>query len=93
MTTRGRRAWWLGLAITLVVAGLVSLAASSSPDGLEWVAERLGFADAATDHAAAGSPLADYAAPGAGVVGTLVVLALATGLFRLLGRRPSGNVP
>lgn len=87
MTTRGRRAWWLGLAVTLLVAGVVSLAASSAPDGLEWVAEQLGFADAATDHVAAGSPLAGYAPPWAGLVGTVAVLALALGLFRLLGRR------
>ena len=87
----------VGLAVCLVLAGVVSLYASSSPDGLEFVAERLGFADSVSEHTAAGSPLADYGVSGvgnarlsgglAGVVGVLVTAALAFGLMRLL-RRP-----
>ncbi|MGH8827450.1 MAG: energy-coupling factor ABC transporter permease, partial [Jiangellaceae bacterium] len=38
-----------GLA-TVMLAGLVSLFASASPDGLEYVADKQGFADAVRDH-------------------------------------------
>ncbi len=78
------RAWWLaGLAIALAVASLSPLA-SSSPDGLERVAEDKGFLDTAQD-----SPyeiIADYLFPGienealatilAGVVGTVIVFGI-----------------
>lgn len=82
-----------GLALLAVSAGFV---ASSSPDGLERVAEDLGFADrAAPPHAA---PLPDYAVPGlspglsaplAGLIGTLAVGGLAWGLGRGLTRARS----
>lgn len=85
----------IGLVLSLILAGVVSLYASGSPDGLEKVAEDTGFIDTATDHAAAGSPLADYQASFldgalgqsvAGVVGVLVTLALFYGLTRLVRR-------
>ena len=72
--------------------------ASSHPDGLEFVAEKLGFLDTAGPHNSDNSPLAGYAIRGmegsasaglAGVVGVLVVALLAFGLMRLLRRRPS----
>ncbi len=94
-TTRLVRA---GLILSLLVAGVLSLAASAHPDGLEFVAESLGFGEEAQDSATAGSPLADYAVRGldgaasgglAGVIGVLVVAALAFGLFALLRRRPA----
>ena len=91
MTSPGRRVWGAGLAVTLLVAGVVSLVASGSPDGLEWVAGQLGFADAARDHPVAASPLAGYGSAGAGLIGTVVVLALATGLFWLIRRRTPGS--
>ncbi len=91
-----------GLLVTLLVAGVGSWYASSSPDGLESAAEQAGFADTARDSAAAGSPLADYGVSGidsdrlsgglAGVVGVLVTLlglvavAVGWGAFRLLAR-------
>ena len=53
-----------GLAVALLLAFVVSPWASSEPDGLERVAIDQGFADNATDHATAGSPLADYAVSG-----------------------------
>jgi len=97
---RSRRFVLIALAVTLVLAGAVSLFASSSPDGLEKVAADKGFIDTATDHASAGSPLADYQASFldgplgktvAGIVGVLVTLALFYGLTRLLRRRqPTG---
>lgn len=53
------------------------------------------LAQSATDHAFADSALADYTVDGddgmtglAGVIGVVVTLALATGMFRLLRRRP-----
>ncbi len=94
----GRRWWLLGLAVALLGAGVLSGFASASPDGLEWVAERLGFASAAREPAVAG-PLAGYQVPGvdpalsgglAGVVGVVVVLALGLLLARLL-RRPAAS--
>lgn len=93
---RDRRFWLIGLLVALLVAGGLSLFASSSPDGLERVADDQGFADSATDGATASSPLADYQfslfdGPAgqavAGIVGVLVVLVLFQGLTRLLRRR------
>lgn len=91
----------LALLVSLLVAGGVSYYASSSPDGLEHVAVRVGFADAAEEHANADGPLADYRVRGvdddrlsgglAGVAGALVVLALAGGLALLLRRRGSAS--
>jgi cobalt/nickel transport protein len=86
-----------GLLLSLLLAGVASYYASSSPDGLMYVAERTGFSDTATEHAAQDSPLAGYALRGvtgtalsgglAGVVGVLVVGALAGGLVWALRRR------
>lgn len=89
------------LVAALLVAGVASFYASSHPDGLEYVAEKTGFLDTAKDSPAAESPMADYTATGvdderlsggiAGVAGSLVVLALAGGLFRVLRRREPGT--
>ena len=86
-----------GLLVALLVAGVGSRYASSSPDGLEATAEQHGFAATARDSAAADSPLAGYGVAGvsdgrlsgglAGVAGVLVVLVLAGGLTLLLRRR------
>ncbi len=94
---RRRRPFAAGLAVTAVVAGLVSLAASAAPDGLERSALALGFADRAGDSAAAGSPLAGYAVAGighpllagalAGLVGVALTLALGVALTAVSGRR------
>ena len=68
----------------LLVAVLGASLASSAPDGLETVAASLGFAARAqTLHAA---PLADAPGPGAGLLGALLVGALAWGAGRLLAR-------
>lgn len=87
----------IGLAASLLLAGVVSYYASSSPDGLEKVAEDIGFIDSAEDSAVADSPLSDYGVSGvaderlsvglAGVVGVLLTAAIAFGLFMWLGRR------
>jgi cobalt/nickel transport system permease protein/cobalt/nickel transport protein len=91
----------IGLLAALLVAGGVSYYASSQPDGLEYVAEQVGFADKAEDSATSDSPLSDYQVKGvendaasgaiAGVVGALVVLALATGLAYAVRRRGSAD--
>lgn len=88
---------WTGLAVALLLAGLVSYYASSSPDGLEKVAGDQGFLDSAEDSATAGSPLADYGVAGvederasvglAGVLGVIVTFVVAGGGFVLLARR------
>lgn len=80
-----------GLAAALLLAFVVSHFASSAPDGLERVAIDQGFAANATEHGAAGSPLADYGVSGvqnswlstglAGVIGVLLCFALAAGLI------------
>ncbi|NUW38073.1 energy-coupling factor ABC transporter permease [Nonomuraea sp. SMC257] len=72
-----------GVGLTLLLAGVVSFFASSSPDGLEAVAENKGFLDQATDHLMSWSPLGDYGEVGgipvgvAGVVGVGIVLLVA----------------
>ena len=91
----------VGVVVALLLAGVVSFYASSSPDGLEHVAAGLGFADTAGEHASSGSPLADYGLAGvgsdrlsgglAGIIGVAVVGVLMFGLTRLLHRRDSGS--
>lgn len=88
-----------GLLASAVMAGVFAYYASPHPDGLEYVAERQGFAGAAEDSAVAGSPLADYGVTGvederlsvglAGLLGIAVTAAVGFGLFLLLraGRR------
>jgi cobalt/nickel transport system permease protein len=80
-----------GLLVALVFAAVVSQFAVDNPDGLEWVAEETGFAEVAGDHPLEGSIFADYATAGisnetasvavAGIVGTIVTLAVAFGIF------------
>jgi cobalt/nickel transport system permease protein len=92
----GRRTLTTGLLAALIVGGVVSLAASAHPDGLEFVASTLGFDGAARTSLAAGSPLADYGVSGldgaaaavpAGVVGVLLTVALAAAIARVVQRR------
>jgi cobalt/nickel transport system permease protein len=87
----------LGLAVTALLAVIVSGFASGSPDGLERVAEEQGFSDDAEDHDLAGSPVADYGVQGvdddrvstglAGLIGVTVTFAAGLGLFHLVRRR------
>jgi hypothetical protein len=90
-----------GLLVSLVLAGLVSGFASSSPDGLEKVAEDQGFSSAARDSTLADGPLADYDVAGvenerlstglAGVLGVGVTFAFGLGLFALVRRGRSAE--
>jgi hypothetical protein len=84
--------------VALILAGFVSFYASSSPDGLNRVAEDKGFASTEKTHTSDGSPLAGYESKGvddprlskavAGISGTAIVLVLAGGLTLLVRRRP-----
>jgi cobalt/nickel transport protein len=96
---RSLRWVWIGLAVSLAVGGLLSLAASPHPDGLERVAEQQGFLEKAAATALLRSPLPDYVFPGiaderlatglAGFLGTLALFALGYGVGWVLrlGRR------
>ncbi len=91
----------VGLVASLIVAVGVAQFAGDAPDGLERVAEDLGFDDVAQDHAFSGSLFADYATAGvasepvslaiAGTAGTLVTLALGSGLLLLVRDRRPGT--
>lgn len=95
----GRRFYLLAGAVCLLIAGVVSLLASSQPDGLERVAEDTGFASSAQDSATSGSPLADYqvavgdpdgsplGTAAAGIVGVAITAAVAFGVFAAVARR------
>jgi cobalt/nickel transport system permease protein len=90
-----------GLAVALVLAGVVSFYASASPDGLEKVAADKGIDAKAEDHAAADSPLADYSIEGltdarisgglAGVIGVGVTVVAGTGVFWAVRRRRTAD--
>jgi hypothetical protein len=93
-----RRHFFVAFAVAaLLLAGLVSSVASSSPDGLERVAQDNGMAAEEQEHAMADSPLAGYGIGAidsellsgglAGVLGVGVVLALTAGLTLALRRR------
>jgi PDGLE domain len=87
----------LALAVAIGLGTALSPFASSSPDGLEKVAERKAFVDEGRGHSA---PVSDYAFPGvgddrlatglAGFAGTLGVFALGYGVAAAARRRPAG---
>ena len=84
--------WWHGILILALLLAILSPLASSSPDGLERVAEDKGFMDEAL--ALAFHIFPDYMIPGvtnealttilAGILGTLVLFGLGYGLAKLL---------
>ncbi len=91
------------LAAALVVAGLLSPFASSFPDGLERVAEDLGFIDRVEGIEVISAPIPDYVFPGignertatavAGILGTLAVFGAAYGLGKIIsaGKQKENN--
>jgi cobalt/nickel transport protein len=99
MTTK--RFLLAGLLVSLLLAVFVSFYASSSPDGLEKVAEDIGFIESAEPHAIEDSPLADYGVSGvdndrlsvglAGAIGVLLTAGVAFGGFMLLARKSKGR--
>lgn len=86
-----------GIAISLLTAGVLSFYASSSPDGLEKVAEEKGFLDTAKDPINSESPLADYGVSGvdnerlsvglSGLVGVIATLLVSALIFRSLAKK------
>ncbi len=90
-----------GFMASLVLAGVVSFYASSSPDGLEKVAGDIGFIESAQENANSEGILADYGVKGvenarlstgaAGVIGVIATGAISTGLFFLIRRKSGGK--
>jgi cobalt/nickel transport protein len=94
-----------GLALALALALIVSPWASSSPDGLEKVAEDKGFLEKAeeTEPVWGSSPVPDYAMPGledshpalatalAGLAGTVAIFLIAWGLALVLKKKNEGE--
>jgi hypothetical protein len=84
--------WWHGVLILALFLALLSPLASSSPDGLERVAEDKGFMETARE--AVFEVIPDYVLPGvgneagatilAGIIGTLMLFGIGYGLAQLL---------
>ncbi len=95
--SQGTKIILVGLLISLGLAAIVSPFASSLPDGLEWVAEKLGFLDKETQIIKTPSP--DYEVPFvkntgiskalAGIAGTLIVFCITILVMFVLKRRRS----
>lgn len=84
--------WWL--AASVVIAGFISLFASSHPDGFEKSGEETGYIETATSVLA--SPLPDYTVPGldswlsssiAGIVGVALTFGVFMAFSRFLTRK------
>ena len=86
--------WWHGALLFALFLALLSPWASSSPDGLERVAEDKGFIEMARE--AVFQIIPDYVMPGighealatilAGITGTLLLFGIGYGIARLLKR-------
>ncbi|KOV42115.1 energy-coupling factor ABC transporter permease [Streptomyces sp. H021] len=97
-----KKVWVTGLVTALVLAGFVSFYASANPDGLEKVAADKGIDEKVEEHAAAGSPLADYGVKDvedarlsgglAGVIGVGVTVVAGTGIFWVVRRRRTDDL-
>lgn len=80
----------IGLTAAIFLALVISPFASSSPDGLEKVAEDKGFLEKGEIEPVVNSPIPDYAWPGveseklatsaAGIAGTLIVFGIGYGV-------------
>lgn len=106
MATMTKKGIWtlvfVGIVVSLIVAGFVSFYADPNPDGLERVAEDTGFIDTAQDSANADIPLADYGVVGveddrlsvglAGIIGVGIMAIVGFGLFYLLARGKKSDV-
>jgi PDGLE domain len=90
-----------GLLVAIGLAMLVSGFASSSPDGLNKVAEDHGFAANARQHLFGNGPLAGYAVKGvhndrlstgiSGLIGVLVTFGIGLALFAVIRAMRSGR--
>ena len=89
-----------GLFIAVAIALFLSPFASQSPDGLEKVAEDKGFLHKGEEKEIFNAPIPDYTMPGvkqegiatslAGLIGTLLVFAVAYGLGYFLRKGAKG---
>ena len=96
-----RKFIFVGLLISALLAGGASFYAKSHPDGLEKVAQDIGFIENAKDNANADTALADYGVKGvenerlsvgvAGLIGVVATGAISGGLFLLLRRKKPTN--
>jgi cobalt/nickel transport protein len=85
------------LILALLVAAFLSPFASSSPDGLEKVAEDLGFIEKSEGEPLINSPAPDYVFPGitnegaataaAGIAGTLLTFGVTYGVAKAIGKK------
>jgi cobalt/nickel transport protein len=93
-----RKFYIAGFIVSLFLAGVVSFYASSSPDGLEKVAEEIGFIETAKENTNADVVLSDYGTKGvenerasvgiAGVIGVIGTAVVAGVAFKLIARKP-----
>jgi cobalt/nickel transport protein len=91
-----------GFLVSLFLAGVVSFYASSDPDGLEKVAEDIGFIETAEEHTYADGALADYGVKGienerasvgiAGVIGVIGTAIVGGALFTFIARKPKKTI-
>jgi len=98
MKISNRKFYASALLVSALLAGGASFYASSSPDGLEKVAEDVGFIESAKDHTFVDFTLADYGIAGlenarlsvgfAGLIGVVVTALVALGLFMLIRKKP-----
>ncbi|MFM8627207.1 MAG: PDGLE domain-containing protein [Candidatus Nanopelagicus sp.] len=102
MKVSNRKFFAGAILISALLAGGVSFYASSSPDGLEKVAEDVGFIETAKDHTLSDFALADYGVSGlenarlsvglAGLIGVVATAVIAVGFFTLIRKKaPSKN--
>ena len=102
MKISNRKFFASALLASAILAGGASFYASSAPDGLEKVAEDVGFIDTAKDHTFGDFTLADYGIAGfenarlsvglAGLIGVGATALMATGMFMLIRKKsPSQN--
>lgn len=87
----------IALVLCMIVIGMAAAFASSHPDGLEWVAAKLGFEGRAADIAHLKSPMPDYSMAGinssfwstavSGVFGLGAIYLLASMIFRAILRK------
>ncbi len=89
---------WLGLGLSLLMALLLSPYASSSPDGLEKIAQARGFSHLAEERTLWNhAPLRDYTIPWienrktstafSGLIGTLSIFLTSFGIGKLLRKK------
>lgn len=99
---KSTRGLFIGLFIAaVVVAGVLSFYASSSPDGLERVAADKGLNAKERDHSVKDSPLTHYSIKGvsnervsvglAGIIGVVAIAVVGAGFFTLVSSRSSAR--